>query len=180
MNLQSTNAMIFKKVTEDKIPQINQLNSVGEKKWELEFYYNKKQPSYLFASFDNEKVIGCEGYISYNLLKDGEKILTHRSERTYVDPNYRGKKIFENLIKNCDKSAVKDQSLFCWGATSALKPFAKAGFETYVGFRSYMFFPIKEKIKNKMFCWSKFKMLNPFIIYKLIPQLVFNTSTNEL
>jgi len=159
--------MIFRKVERKEIPQINALNNIGLRNWELEFFNDKKQPSYLFACLDEGEYIGCEGYVAFELIRDGVKVMTHRSERTLVNPKYRGKGIFENLVKFCDKDALEDNSAFCWGATAALKAFSRAGFDTYTGFRTYVFYPIKSKIIKKTLRWDKLKLLNPFIIYKL-------------
>ena len=158
--------MIFRKLLKKEINLVNALNNVGVRNWELEFFNDKKQPSYLFACLDEDRFIGCEGYVSFSLIRDGVKMLTHRSERTFVDPNYRGKGIFENLIECCDKLAVKDNSLFCWGATGALRPFSRAGFDTYTGFRNYIFFPVKVNIIKKIFSWDKIKLFNPLAICK--------------
>jgi hypothetical protein len=159
--------MIFKQLKINEIPSLNTLNNIGVLNWELDFFDSNRQPSYLFGCLDQDKFIGCEGYISYKLIRNGELILTHQSERTFIDPNYRGKGIFENLIKSCDKLALKDNSLFCWGATSALRPFSRAGFDTHIGFKSYSFFPIKANLLKKIFSLNKIKLLNPFAIYKL-------------
>lgn len=59
----------------------------------------------------------------------GERILTAKSEDTYVDPAYRGLKIFDRLyevlFKECKAAGIQT----IWGFTYALKPFRKVGFD---------------------------------------------------
>lgn len=134
----------YRKLKFDDIDIVDQLNNIGVSNWEREFFSDFKSDSVLIGCFDGEKLIGCEGYISYKLLKNGREVLTHRSERTLVNPDYRGLGIFDRLIKHCDLSVIKLNSQFSWGATSAIKPFERAGFNSYVGFRNYSFVPIKK------------------------------------
>ena len=123
---------------------VDQLNNIGISNWEREFFSDLKPDSFLVGCFDGDRLIGCEGYISYKLLKDGMEVLTHRSERTLVNQDFRGLGIFEGLIKYCDLNVIQWNSQFSWGATSAIKPFERAGFNSYVGFRNYSFVPIKQ------------------------------------
>lgn len=147
------------------IVELNNLNQIGETSWQTEFFY-VMQPSYVAVCLDSSKFVGIEGYIGYYLIHENSLVLTHRSERTIVNPNYRGQGIFEKLISTCDRSALNDNSAFSWGATSALKPFKKAGFNGYIGFRSYIFFPINSNILKKLFAPSKLHFFNPFKTYQ--------------
>ena len=60
---------------------------------------------------------------------NGNKILTAKSEDTFVHPDYRGHKLFdkmyEMLFSECKKAGIK----YIWGFTYARKPFLKLGFE---------------------------------------------------
>ena len=157
--------MIFKRLGKNEIKKVNLLNDVGESNWNSEFFGKDIQPSYVAICEENNVFAGCEGYIAYPLVYKGNLQLTHRSERTIVDGNFRGKGLFEKLIQTCDKWALKDDSAFSWGATAALKAFKRAGFKSYVGFRSYIFFPIKSNVVRKAF--SNPKLFNPSHLYSM-------------
>jgi hypothetical protein len=148
------------------VNKVNLLNDIGDRNWLREFFSSYKPNSILVGCFDNDKIVGCEGYVSYKLIKDGKIVQTHRSERTLVNPEYRGMGIFESLVHECDLQAVKSQSHFSWGATSALKPFQRAGFNSETGFRTYLFIPIKK-------VWYKrgFKIIS---LFKLLKPTIFN------
>lgn len=133
------------------VENVNLLNNVGVANWNREFFSKNKPNSILIGCFDKDKIVGCEGYVSYQLLKDGKVVQTHRSERTLVNPEYRGMGIFESLVNKCDLEAYKSDSQFSWGATSALKPFQRAGFNADIGFRSYLFIPVKKVWYKRVF-----------------------------
>jgi hypothetical protein len=54
----------------------------------------------------------------------------------------RGKGVFVRLVEECHNNAVAMSSVFCWGATSAIKPFQKAGFRGFDKWRKYYFIGI--------------------------------------
>lgn len=79
---------------------------------------------------DPDALIGIQCAIPMNFQRpDGTLVLTAKSEDTIVDPNYRGKGIFNKmydfLFEECSKKGI----LYIWGFTSAIKPFAKIGFD---------------------------------------------------
>ena len=76
------------------------------------------------------KIIGTQAAIPLNFVNGaGEKVLTAKSEDTFVHPEYRGHKLFDKmyelLFEECRKSGIQ----FIWGFTYARKPFLKLGFE---------------------------------------------------
>lgn len=149
------------------IEELDKVNQIGKTSWKVEFF-DFMEPSYIAICSDQSKLIGTEGYIGYKLINNCKLVQTHRSERTVINPNYRGQGIFEKLVNTCDIAASKDNSLFAWGATSALKPFGKAGFDGYTGFRNYIFFPIAANRFRKLFSLNKLSFLNPLRIYKIL------------
>lgn len=60
---------------------------------------------------------------------NGNKIMTAKSEDTFVHPDYRGHKLFDRmyelLFAECAKVGIK----YIWGFTYARKPFLKLGFQ---------------------------------------------------
>lgn len=152
----------YRALTLQDVENVDQLNNIGVSNWMREFFSELKPNSVLVGCFDNDKIVGCEGYVSYKLCKGGLVVNSHRSERTLVNPEYRGMGIFESLINECDSHALKFDSHFSWGATSALKPFERAGFIANTGFRTYLFIPIKKVwYKRFMKLISLVKLMNP-------------------
>lgn len=105
---------------------------------------------------DGDKIVGTNCVIPINLIDSkGNLIKSGKSEDTLVDPNYRGKnifnKIFEFLFEECKKQGIS----IIWGFTSATKPFEKIGFDV-------PFFQQQGLAVNLVLESYKFlKMLNP-------------------
>ena len=79
---------------------------------------------------EENKIIGTQSAIPI-VFTDGKgnKILTAKSEDTFVHPDYRGHKLFEKmydlLFEECKNAGIQ----YIWGFTYARKPFLKLGFE---------------------------------------------------
>lgn len=163
-------SLVYRKLREDEIEAVNRLNDVGINEWTTEFFSPHKPISFVIQCTDTEKneMVGCEGYVDYKLMYNGELIQSHRSERTLVNPNYRGQGMFNKLIDGCDELAMETQSHMSWGATAALKAFERVGFDKFVGFRNYVFYPIRYSLREKiglMFKWGE--LLNPVKAWKI-------------
>lgn len=145
----------------EDIEKLDQLNPVGLKNWESEFFDSRMPNSFVYIATQEDKFTGVEGYIGYKLWSRGEIIQSHRSERTLLLPSMRGKGVFEKLVSACHNESILDNSICCWGATSALKPFKKAGFNTFEKWRRYYFIPVEG------LNWSHFKEIwREFFIFK--------------
>ncbi len=76
------------------------------------------------------KIIGTQCAIPIILVNQkGQEILTAKSEDTFVDPNYRGQKLFEKMYDLLFDECKKKGIMYLWGFTYAQKPFLKIGFE---------------------------------------------------
>ncbi len=77
---------------------------------------------------EGNKIVGTQSAIPIMLTNGKEKVLTAKSEDTFVDPAYRGQKLFDKmydlLFSECVKAGIK----YIWGFTYARKPFEKIGF----------------------------------------------------
>ena len=135
--------LLFRKAKESDIQKLDELNNIGFENWNSEFFDELMQPSFAFVSEIGGEFTGVEGYIGYKLLRDGKTFQSHRSERTIVHPSMRGRGVFEKLVHECHQESIKTDSVFCWGATSALKPFQRAGFKSFEKWRRYYFIPIR-------------------------------------
>ncbi len=76
------------------------------------------------------KIVGTQCAIPIVFCStDGKKILTAKSEDTYVDPEYRGQKIFDKMYALLFEECIKQGIAFIWGFTYARKPFLNIGFQ---------------------------------------------------
>jgi GNAT superfamily N-acetyltransferase len=158
----------YSKVVLSEIRTVDEFNVIGERAWTTEFFSPHKPRSFVFQCKDGDRVVGCEGYIDYQLFFQGELCQTHRSERTLVSPSHRGKGIFEALVRECDRAANAQHSHMCWGSTPALKPFGRAGFDQCAGFRNYIFYPAQRtftgRVRNIL---SSLSTVDPFRLYRI-------------
>lgn len=160
----------YSRLTADGIDAINRLNNIGVEQWRSEFFSPHKPNSFVIQCVDTEidQKVGCEGYLDYKLIYNGELVQAHRSERTLVSPNYRGQGMFNDLVKCCDEMACAVNSHMSWGSTVALKAFERVGFDGFTGFRNYVFYPVEFSIVEKFCLFRKhFRLLNPLRLLSL-------------
>ncbi len=82
------------------------------------------------GAFDGDKLIGTQSAIPiYFSGPDGSKILTAKSEDTLLDPEYRGKGLFDKMYSLLIDECKKAEICAIWGFTYARKPFLKIGFQ---------------------------------------------------
>ena len=82
------------------------------------------------GAFDGTRLIGTQAAIPlYFVDKDGNRILTAKSEDTLLDPEYRGKGLFDKMYAVLFEECAKAGIVSVWGFTYAKKPFVKLGFE---------------------------------------------------
>lgn len=134
--------VVYEVASEQDIPSAEAFNPVGEQTWGDEYFSLLKPGSVLVIARSEGMVVGTEGYISYPMMVDGRLMMTHRSERTLVSPTMRGRGVFNALIESCSVVVREQSSAFCWGSTTALKPFQNSGFHAYTGHRAYLMIPL--------------------------------------
>ena len=109
-------------------------NSRPIEKFFWEFVNTPAGPAIYVVAVDTLKegnqIIGTQCAIPiFGTDNNGNTFLTGKSEDTYVDPAYRGQKLFDRmyelLFEECRKTGIK----IIWGFTYARKPFLKVGFE---------------------------------------------------
>jgi GNAT superfamily N-acetyltransferase len=134
----------YRQAFTDDLTELNKLNPVGEINWKSEFW-DSRMPDGIVCVYDyGGELVGVEGYMGgYPLFKNGNIFLSHKSERTLVLPSMRGKGVFVKLVQECHQRALDLDSAFSWGATSAIKPFEKAGFQGFQKWRKYYFVGFK-------------------------------------
>jgi hypothetical protein len=157
----------FRLARAEDLDSVNRFNPNHLAVWRQEFYSPRKPQSWLAICEDGGRVVGTEGYVSYPLLLNGQPVLSHRSERTLVSPDYRGKNLFNGMVDLCTAEAVAAGSLFCWGATAARKAFERAGFHYRGGYRTYAILPLSNtRYVFGQLLRGKAITLNPVKLYR--------------
>ena len=104
-----------------------------------EYFTYLSDKSVFFIAQDGEEVIGTQAFVPHHMTVGGHVMLTGRSERTLVSPNYRGQNVFGNLMEHCCRQGSEKGMQFFWGAgTGATKAFARSGFLHITGHRQYL------------------------------------------
>lgn len=91
-------------------------------------YANHKSP--LCYISDNNSVLGTQGMIFTELLTNNKRILSHKSETTFVSNELRGTGSFEKLYSSAVDEATSIGSQLIWGFTALGKVW-----ETKLGFQ---------------------------------------------
>lgn len=164
--------------------------SRSKAEFEWEFLNGPSGKAIYIVAVDTEKtgnpIIGTQAAIPLKLKNHlGEEVLTAKSEDTLLDPNYRGKKIFDQmyqlLFSACRNAGIE----VIWGFTYAKKPFEKLGFE--IPFDSLQGIMPLDLIKSGSYLsslnesngtWDKFKVYG-FVLYAKLKALNFFTKINS-
>lgn len=128
--------IVYRLASDADIDRINKFyNKIYNKNRTYEQFYWEYNSApagkaiYVIAEHDN-KVVGTQCAIPYYIIdKNNKQTLTAKSEDTLVSPDYRGKRIFENMYSLLLEECIKKEISFIWGFTYADKPFKKIGFE---------------------------------------------------
>jgi GNAT superfamily N-acetyltransferase len=103
-------------------------------------YWSYRPTDSVFAlGKDGDRIVATEALMPYELSVFGKRMLTGRSERTLVDPAYRGKNIWHNIMAFVAERARERGMAFVWGSTSARKPFESVGYSFLEGHRLHMY-----------------------------------------
>lgn len=104
-----------------------------------EYFTYLPEKSVFFIARDGKEIIGTQAFVPYYMNVGGNIMLTGRSERTLVSPNYRGQNVFGNLMESCCRRGAEKGMQFFWGAsTGAIKAFLRSGFLHITGHRQYL------------------------------------------
>ena len=124
------------------LENISSFSHVSVQDYSEEFFSTEMKGSLLAIATVNDTVLGVEGYMAYKVIWGGELHTSHRSERTLVSPELRGKGVFQALVNLCAENSKKINSQLCWGSTPVLSAFKGAGFITFSKYRSYIMLPL--------------------------------------
>jgi GNAT superfamily N-acetyltransferase len=169
----------------------NGSRSIENFKWEFLEGPNGKA-IYVIAiddgAFEYTKVVGIQCAIPIELVGgNGEVLLSAKSEDTLVDPNYRGRKIFERmyefLFHECRNAGVK----CIWGFTPAKKAFERIGFEVpfkanqaLIVFNSYRGYSYLSRLNPQNRLIEKLKIGALVLLSRVVSLKRYSRSKREL
>ncbi len=92
---------------------------VNEQIWNWEFNTNNNTVFTLLK--DDKKIIATQSMLPIKLNIGDDIYSTAKSETSYLEAGYRGKKLFEKLYEFAIENIVKKGSVVVWGFTPAVK-----------------------------------------------------------
>jgi len=98
--------------------------------WEFASHNQDSGIPYSLA-FDQERLVGIQGFLPIQLIHDGRVELSEKSEDTLVSPEYRGKGLLDQMYRMLFERALQRGVVVQWGFTStAVKPLIRSGFKS--------------------------------------------------
>lgn len=153
------------------VEAIGKFNKITDPElYKHEYWTRLMGHSVLMAARDKEKIIGLQAMIAYYMNVNDRKMLTGKSERTLVSPEYRGQDIWARLMENCIEEGTNRGHKFFWGAsTDAIKAFKKVGYLHIQGHRQYLLSSVSLYRVVKLITSSESPIsLNPITIYRTV------------
>ncbi len=114
--------------------------------WKWDFVLNNydETPIPYAVVNDGGRIVGTQAFIPIRLIDNGGVFWTAKSEETLVDPNYRGKQLFEKMYALLFEYAKDHNLAYIWGFTPAVKAFVRLGF-TVPGETRQLFMPFSSR-----------------------------------
>ena len=142
-------------------------HSVDKKVWSWEF---ESIPKTIFTvAMAGEEIAGTQSMLPVFLNINDSIYETAKSETSFLNPVFRGKKIFEKLYQLAVDETVMNGTKLIWGFTPALKAWKNnLGFETFddeirVASVYVKYFPLRsnyKKSRNLIFAFGKYIVTN--------------------
>ncbi|UCC43917.1 MAG: GNAT family N-acetyltransferase [Candidatus Zixiibacteriota bacterium] len=98
--------------------------------WRWEFVFNNydRRPIPYAVVVDNGEIVGTQAFIPIRMIDEDGCYWTAKSEETLVDPDYRGKRLFERMYRLLFNYANEHELAHIWGFTPATRAFERLGF----------------------------------------------------
>jgi len=114
--------------------------------WEWEFKNNNYKPDEIpFVVVDDSgRIAGTQAFIPIRMIDKNGIYWTAKSEETLVDPDYRGKQLFEKMYNYLFDYARDHKFHSIWGFTPATKAFKRLNF-AIPGVTTQIFYPFSVK-----------------------------------
>lgn len=114
--------------------------------WTWGFVQNnfKQKPIPYAVVVDQGKIVGTQAFIPIRMIDNDGIYWTAKSEGTLLDPEYRGKRLFQGMYELLFDYAKKHEFAYIWGFTAAVKALIPLDFE-FPCKTEQMFFPFSSK-----------------------------------
>ncbi len=128
--------MEIRLITEGEEEQCNEFHNRVYKKsrtmaqWKWDFALNNydRSPIPYAVVEDKGRIVGTQAFIPIRMIDKDGVYWTAKSEETLVDPDYRGKQLFEKMYALLFDYARDHNLASIWGFTPAIKAFVRLGF----------------------------------------------------
>ena len=125
----------YREATADMVAEIAEFLNIGAADF-FNYEYMTYMPDKAVFSvlIENDRIVGSQALMPYNLNISGTKYLCGRSERTKLADSLRGRGMFPKLMSYCVNRARPIEMKLIFGFTTAKKAFERAGFRHFSGF----------------------------------------------
>jgi len=153
--------------------------------WKWDFVLNNydKIPIPYAIVEDNGEIVGTQAFIPIRMIDKDGIYWTAKSEETLVDPDYRGKQLFEKMYALLFDYAKEHEFSYIWGFTPATKAFTRLGF-TIPGKTEQIFMPFSNRsipvMMRKNLYGKKESVLDKFKITVIRSGCVFAQMASSL
>lgn len=86
-----------------------------EKYLALNVQSNASEPSFFLAAFENDKIIGCNGFLANDFSLNGRAYVGYQSCWSVTHPDYQGKNVFTSLVNEAKKILKQQGAGFLYG-----------------------------------------------------------------
>ena len=76
---------------------------------------NASRPSFFLVAKENDKIMGCNGFIANDFLLDGKQYIGYQSCWSATHPEHQGKRVFVNIINEAKKILKEKNAGFLYG-----------------------------------------------------------------
>jgi GNAT superfamily N-acetyltransferase len=105
--------------------------------WEWEFLESASgEPAYIVAECGG-RIVGLQGYIPIEFVRDGQVVLTGKDEDTLIHPDFRGIGLLEEMYRQLFDHATARGVQVLWGFTrTATRALQRSGYRSICRFES--------------------------------------------
>lgn len=137
------------------------------KEWEWEHIKNSNEGSVFGVIVNDNKIVGIQTMIPILLkCKECNIVKSGKSESSLLDPQYRGKGLFEKLYEYTIEESIKRGIKIMWGFTSAAKVWTKLKFQLSQCMKKYV--KVVDLKTALIYIFSLREKRYIFMLYKLI------------
>lgn len=122
---------------------------------------NASKPSFFLAAKENNKFIGCLGFLANDFVLNGKSYVGYQMCWAAVHPLHQGKKVFVNIVNEAKKILHEDGAGFLYAG-----PANKNSYPIFIHKLNFKeLFPVRKRIINTVF--------TPLIKFRSIKEKIF-------